>query len=163
VPRGITCADDFVEVETPNEALRLTTALSVEVRFKQTTVDNAGLFDKTGAGQTNENYELFVENTTLKFRTVKSNLNQDLVGPVSVQDTTYHMVGTYDGTTMRMYVDGVDIGTTLAVASPIDNVDGIVMMGRLGSGVFALQGTIYKVSVYNRALTPAEVSTLYAH
>jgi len=164
-PRGLDfVSSDVAKVVTPNTPLRLTTALSVEVRFRwNSAIASSGLYDKTGGGSTNQNYQVFVEGNVLKFRALKSAGINDLVGPTLTSDQLYHVVATYDGVTMRLYVDGADIGTTTSVAQPLDNVDGNVHLGFLGSGVFPLQGKIYKVSVYNRALTPAEVTTLYAN
>jgi hypothetical protein len=78
----------------------------------------------------------------------------------------YHLVGTYDGQDMRLYVDGVldavlSIGPVVAYTGPAP-----LMIGSLGGisnhgddGVF--HGAIGDIRIYNRALSAAEVHDLY--
>ena len=69
-----------------------------------------------------------------------------------------HLAMTYDGTTMRMYVNGVQAGTravtgTIAVSSSPLRIGGNAPWGEF----FA--GQIDDVRIYNRALTAAEIQT----
>jgi hypothetical protein len=167
-PRGLLFdgAGDRVTIPTPNTAMRLTTGLSVECSFKH--ANNGGLWDKTGAGVTNENYNLQVGTPTTTFRLVKANATLD-----NAQTTTYmvggkfHVVCTWDGALSRIYLNGVELGNLtsmgqLSVVSPIDDVDGVFLIGHFGSAVLPWGGTIYKLAIYNRALNPGEVAQSYA-
>jgi len=160
-PRGLSFdgVDNYVEIGTPNAALRLTTAFSIEAKFKYDS-GQCGIFDKTGAGATNENYALIAE-TTIKFRLVKGDGVNDLVGPTTTVNGTYHVVATYDGVEAALWVDGAKFITRKLLASPIDNVDGIALIGMLGSSAFPFLGTIYKLAVYNKALSAAEVQAAF--
>lgn len=88
----------------------------------------------------------------------------ELDGPAVVLNTWTHITCTYDGTTMRMYVNGTDIGTTtLSSFSPnIANPFRIGAGATEGGGNFWFPGLIDDVRVYDRALSAAEVATLYA-
>ena len=168
LPRGLTFdgTNDFVQVPA-NAAFRLTTALSVEVLFRVANPGGgttSGLFDKTGADVTNENYLLLVIDGTARGRLVKASTNFTMgaTGPALVANQLYHLTITWDGTTIKQYIDANQIAETLALASPIDDIDGIVRIGSLGAGLFPLQGTIYKIGVYNKALSASEVSLAFS-
>jgi hypothetical protein len=70
----------------------------------------------------------------------------------------YHVTGTYNGTTCRIYVNGAD--TTNTVVS--DTTSGAINSGAssltIGS---AFNGLLDEVRIYNRPLSPDEVAQLY--
>ncbi len=75
-----------------------------------------------------------------------------------------HLVATYDGSFMRIYVDGSETGST-AKSGPVDYV---TEPEELSIGRFhddnedvSFDGQIDEVALWNRALTPAEVVELY--
>jgi hypothetical protein len=75
-------------------------------------------------------------------------------------NTMYHAVGTYDGVTTTLYVNGVAVSAAFASAGPIDYA--AVTTGYIGqltnlSGTRYWTGQIPFVRIYNRALTAAEV------
>jgi hypothetical protein len=72
----------------------------------------------------------------------------------------YHLAGTYDGSTMILYVNGQPT-ESLAVSLPIGNNNLPVFIGSRG-GVDGFTGLIDDVRIYNRALTVDEVAGLYA-
>jgi hypothetical protein len=74
----------------------------------------------------------------------------------------YHVVGTYDGAFARLYVNGVLEGES-AVAVTVDYGSRPVFIGTSGETVFdgKLDGIVDEPSIYNRALSPAEVAALY--
>ena len=74
--------------------------------------------------------------------------------------TWVHIATTYDGTTLRFFVNGVE-ASNAAVTGPIDTGGGALRIG--GNDVWAgeyYQGLIDEVRVYNRALTAAEIETM---
>lgn len=81
-------------------------------------------------------------------------------GPTMVADTWYHVVGIYDGTNARLYVDGVlKSGPT---ARTFTNAHGVTVMGRYQTGGGELMnGMIDDARVYNYALTATQVKQLY--
>ena len=75
-----------------------------------------------------------------------------------------HVVGTYDGSTIRIYVNGVE-GTSYSLSSGnlASGATSFRVGGRFGfNNLYSLYGNIDSVRVYNRALTPSEVSDIYA-
>ncbi|PYR65757.1 MAG: hypothetical protein DMF88_18720, partial [Acidobacteria bacterium] len=69
-----------------------------------------------------------------------------------------HLAATYDGTTMRIYVNGAQVGT-FAVSGSITTSTGQLSIG--GNNVWGeyFSGLIDEVRVYNRALSAAEIQT----
>ena len=83
-------------------------------------------------------------------------------GPVLQAGTTYHVVATYDGTSARLYVDGVLVSTGPATAmAPLNGANPL----RLGSASsFVGQhwpGTLDEASLYPVALSAAQVDAHY--
>ena len=71
-------------------------------------------------------------------------------------DAWSHVATTYDGTTLRLFVDGAEVATR-AVSGPIKVSGGALRIG--GNAVWAewFDGTIDEVRVYNRALSADEI------
>lgn len=72
----------------------------------------------------------------------------------------YHVAATWDGSNVRIYVNGV-LDTTPASRTGTINTDtrSLYIGGTIGGDLF--DGMIYDVRVYNRALLPEEVVELY--
>jgi uncharacterized repeat protein (TIGR01451 family) len=76
--------------------------------------------------------------------------------PAWVADRWYHVAGTYDGDRLRLYLDGVEVGSR-AVGGDLMGGDTI----RLSSGSEPLDGYLDDVRVYRRALSGGRVRDLY--
>jgi hypothetical protein len=73
----------------------------------------------------------------------------------------YHLAGTYDGTTVKIYVNGVLEGTAKA-GFPIDYGTEPLYFGTTGTSWDGrLEGTLDEVSIYNRALGSNEIAGIY--
>ena len=69
-----------------------------------------------------------------------------------------HLAASYDGGIVRLFVNGVQVGTH-AASGPLPNSTGVLRIG--GNNVWGewFSGLIDEVRVYNRALTTAEIQT----
>jgi hypothetical protein len=73
----------------------------------------------------------------------------------------WHHVGfTYSGTTLIAYIDGSAISASSDVGWPSATND--FRFGNMKGGADYLNGALKQVVVYNVALSPAQVSQLYA-
>uniref|UniRef100_A0A6M3J392 Putative lectin/glucanase superfamily protein n=1 Tax=viral metagenome TaxID=1070528 RepID=A0A6M3J392_9ZZZZ len=72
----------------------------------------------------------------------------------------HHVVGTYDRTTVNIYVDGV-VGTPASREEVIDAPSSPFEIGRGADNTYNLYGNIGEVRVYNRALSQSEVTYIY--
>jgi uncharacterized protein (TIGR02145 family) len=83
---------------------------------------------------------------------------------VNVSDGKWHhLVGTYDGTTMKIYVDGVNKGSSWFLSGSLPTQAGNMRIGAdyetFPSNFW--NGSLDDIRIYNRALSDAEVAQLY--
>ena len=69
-----------------------------------------------------------------------------------------HIVGTYDSTTIRVYIGG-QLRDSVLWAGSLAPLDRNLVFGMFSGAYW--QGTLDDVRIYNRAVTPAEVVELY--
>lgn len=74
-------------------------------------------------------------------------------------DQWYHVAGTYDGTTMRLYVNGVLEGTSTAQSGAIDYLDSWLVIGKYmdDNEDYTMDGQIDEVRIWNVARSEAEI------
>lgn len=83
---------------------------------------------------------------------------------LALNDGNVHMVAaSYDGTTMRIYTDGSQVGNTnfgqtLNTGTPI-TVNIGMQLGGVSPRTF--NGNVSQVGIYDKVLTPANIATLY--
>ncbi len=75
----------------------------------------------------------------------------------------YYLVGTYDGTTMRLYINGVEVANMLhAVGGALDeDSTATVTLGDSPIGGRAYDGRIDDARIFNRTLCPTEIYGQY--
>ncbi len=71
-----------------------------------------------------------------------------------------HLVGTYDGSTIKLYVDGV-LDVQLSYTGTPPTTGQPMSIGQRSNGTFTFDGLIDEVSIYNRALTDAEILGIF--
>ncbi len=82
-------------------------------------------------------------------------------------DVWYQMVATYDGDTMRLYLNGTEVATNTAVAGLISYNANILCIGRevagtvCGQDALGFNGTLDDIMIFNRSLSAQEISNLY--
>lgn len=77
------------------------------------------------------------------------------------EDRWYHLVGTYDGNTIRLYMDGEIVDQT-SHSTSIGDYDGPVVVGaRSDGGARYWPGEIDEVQVYDQSLDEEDVEALY--
>ena len=72
-------------------------------------------------------------------------------------NTWHHIVGTYDGTTLKFYLDGVLATSNGIVATPYQNTYDLNVI----QTAYPIDGRVANARVYNRALTATEVLQNY--
>lgn len=104
------------------------------------------------------NFEIWTNTTNSTFLSTSNIITND--------DVWHHVVGTFNGIEIKLYFDGLLIGT---LPTPSSNIfyssDGLVMFGRDGNNPSPLtalyQGWIDDYGIWNRALTQQEITDLY--
>ena len=78
-----------------------------------------------------------------------------------VAGQTYHVVGTFDGMTQRLYVNGVQVASG-AFSGPMNaNTKPASWSGSWDTASEFLAGTVDDVAVYAKALTATQVANHY--
>jgi hypothetical protein len=158
-------SNDFIKVG-PNSSLQVNN-VTIAAFFK--TVNNgqsvqfiAGYGDTGIAG-----YWIGTSGGAIRFSIGggSGNYLQQSSGVTPNNDQIYYVVGTYDGTNQRVYVNGVLQASATTVTGNISYTgltDGFLLGQVQGftAGRY-LTGNIYNVSVYSRALSQAEISQNY--
>lgn len=74
-------------------------------------------------------------------------------------NTWYHIVLTYDGSYLRLYVNGVE-EKSMAVSGSLKTQTSPLVIGSTAPGKY-FNGNLANVAMYQRALTPAEIAMQY--
>jgi len=108
-----------------------------------------------GGGQ----YWLSHQSSSLHFCLTTSTGRKDLFTAVNYYDNKWHhVVNTYDGAYMKMYMDGVEINSFAKTGTISGLTD--LLIGRYSSD-YQFTGSLDEVRIYNRALSEREVKALY--
>src|SRR2546427_4356918 len=82
---------------------------------------------------------------------------RSVTGPAGLTVNTWtHLAGTYDGTTVRLYVNGAQVASQ-AGSGAIATASGGLRVGGNSVGGGDFPGRLDEVRIYNRALTAAEI------
>jgi len=75
----------------------------------------------------------------------------------------YHIAGTWDGTTMRLYVNGTQENAMNKSGTLATNNNDFVIGGYDPTSGYDFNGTIDEVMIFNRSLTAVEIRELYSN
>jgi len=134
-----TVTTDYVVVKNFN-GTNLPYSLHVGGSYSPTQLDGMGFFAGFGPGWAN------------------SGVTTDIRG----DGQYHHIAGTYDGTTLKYYVDGVLRGSSLEGSGNLPQNNNVVDIGVYRTDNAYFSGLIDDVRIYNRALTLAEIGVLAA-
>ena len=153
----------YIDIGTNNSVLMPTDELSISlwVKFSAAAIGNyRGLFSANSAGG-NDGYLIWKSNTNLlQFLIRESGVWRTAsFSPAVVQDVWYHVVGTWDGTDVKIYVDNVVGGTTATASSITYNASTVNRIGDYAT--YEMDGDMANVQFWNKGLSAANVTTLY--
>ena len=75
-------------------------------------------------------------------------------------NTWYHVAAVYDGSTMRLYLNGVQVGSVAKTGTLAQNASVAVNIGRNPEGLNHFSGTLDEVRIYNQSLTATEITAV---
>ena len=151
--------NDAVRVADAN-SLDFTNRITLEAWIKPNLLPAAGNF--TSIVSKAESYSLQFNGPRLEFTVIQNGTRKRLQAPAGSIATgqTYHVVGTFDGTTQRLYLNGAQVASVALSGSATVTPSTLDVGSWNGSSEF-FNGTIDDVSVYNKALTATRVSAHY--
>jgi YD repeat-containing protein len=134
----------------------LITDSSAEVNGSALSIDNgfAMAIDST-------NHAIFTVGRTTGINTSRAVATSSVT---LAPNTVHHVVGTYDGTTARIYVDGVQVGTATLVGGITWTSSRDLRLGRpveSAASQFFLQGALDETAIYTQAMSAATVLAHY--
>ncbi len=149
----------FVTI-APDAALDLTTGMTISAWVKPSTSLPQWPTVVMKQRDSELTYALYANSNTgqpnINYTSDGSEVNLNAGSGLPVGEWTY-LAGTFDGTTMKLYVNGNLVGT-LATSAPIDVTGGVLRIG--ADDVWqdeSFPGVIDEVRIYNRALSQAEI------
>jgi hypothetical protein len=153
--------NDWITVNA-SSLLNLTTAMTLEAWvFPTTTSGVRDILIKEGANA--DIYNLYARNWRGRpeVNVLVGGANRVAEGTAAqgpAANVWTHVAGTYDGTTLRLYINGVQVAS-LNQSGAIATSTGPLRIG--GNSLWGefFQGRIDEVRIYNRALTPAEIQS----
>ncbi len=117
---------------------------------------------RTGGGGTQPGLAIAKHNGTNVFR-FYTGQNDYVAGTTNFSTNTwYHVVGTYDGSNIKIYVNGVLEGTQPYTGTPLTTTEPLVIGRMYGnySGYYH-DGLINQVRLFNSAVSASQVTELY--
>jgi hypothetical protein len=144
-----------------SSSLNLGSPFSLEAWIKPGKLPAAGSFASVLSKA--ESYSLQFNGPRLEFTVIQSGTRHRLQAPSGavVAGSVYYMVGTYDGTTQRLYLNGTQVasaslsGGASVTANPL-------YLGSWAGGEEFMTGTIDEAAVYGKALSATQITKHYA-
>jgi glucose/arabinose dehydrogenase len=154
--------NDWVTVNDAN-ALDLTTAMTVEAWVYPTASGSGSwrnvLIKERAGGEVYNLYANANTNAPVTFvvRAADPSATPDARGTTPLPLNTWtHLAVTYDGTTLRLFVNGTQVGTRAVSGALLTSTGALRLGGNSVWGEF-FQGRLDEVRIYNRALTTTEI------
>src|SRR5262249_16709960 len=137
----------------------LTTGMTLEAWLMPTATSSAW---RDAIYKGNDNYYLEATSTTSS-RPVEGGTfggaNANVTGTAALATNTWtYLAATYDGSTLRLYVNGTQVATLAKTGAIATSTNQLQIGGDSIYGQF-FKGTIDEVRVYNVALTAAQIQT----
>jgi hypothetical protein len=138
-------------------ALSPAAAVTVEAWVRPAALPAAGAFASIATKA--ESYALQFNGNRLEFTTMRNGARRRTQAPAGavVAGQTYHVVGTFDGATQRLYVNGVQVATASFTGGPSVNTRPVVL-GSWDAGSEFFAGSLDDVAVYAKALTATQIA-----
>jgi concanavalin A-like lectin/glucanase superfamily protein len=140
-------------------SLNLSGALSTEAWIKPASLPPAGsrraIFAKTGA------YALELNGAQLELSVLALGTRVSVDAGTIVAGSPAYVVGTYDGATLRLYVNGAQVASRAASGVADQTLRG-AHIGSWDGASELFAGTIDEVALYAGALSPAQIAAHYA-
>ncbi len=122
---------------------------------------DATLFEKSHGGNSGWAFQLNSTPGNMRFAMGNGSSFVEISAAGDVLDGVFHHIaGTWDGSTLRLYVDGV-LKSSAAITTPAGN-SGTLNVGYWWAGARRFRGIIDEPSIYARALSLSELQSIVA-
>jgi len=158
--------DDYVDLGTLDVEEGTGLTISAWINADDFDQDDGRIISKANGTRGSSHYWMLstINETALRFRLRTGSSTTTLKSDTGLLQpgVWYHVAATYDGSTMRIYKDGVEVVSTgKSGAVAIDPTVSVAIGNQPdGAGERPYDGLIDDVRIYNRALTQIEISAL---
>jgi len=161
--------DDYVDCGN-DASLDITGAITIEAWIKNNGPSGSDCYDWIVGKEPTDGYQgyaLFLQKTGALRIEILANkpTHGNLIGTTNLRsDTWHHVVGTYDDSVMKVYVDGTKEKSANYYSGMTSNNYALYIGRRLfpyPTDYGAFNGIIDEVRIYNRALTADEIKSHY--
>jgi len=152
--------NDYVDCGN-NESLQITgREISLASWVKWDSADGySAIAVKTSSWRWADGYGLYAHSdNTVNFYVTRYSTNR-ASATFTADGQWHHVVGTYDGSNVRIWVDGVE-GTPDSYSGSITNANNSLEIGRGADNFYNFKGALDDVRIYNRALSAEEIEGL---
>jgi hypothetical protein len=155
---GLDGTDDSVRVPA-SPSLNLTSAITLEAWIKPAAVPPVGFASVLSKA---EAYSLQFNSGRMEFTVIQNGARRRLQAPSGAVTAgqQYHVVGTFDGTTQRLYVNGTQVASAPRTGTASVFGSDLYIGSWDGRGEM-LPGVVDEAAVYARTLTAAQVKSHY--
>ena len=145
-----------------NASLDVTTGLTLETWiYVEDNATQGRILSKWGNTQPNRSFQMFMNNAVVRFLIGDGSSQNGLNSATSLTEGNWHhIVGTYDGANIKIYIDGSEDVTT-AETFTIYNSNEPLYIGGYTSNANLSDNPLAQPRIYNRALTAEEVQRSY--
>jgi hypothetical protein len=143
-----------------SSSLNLTTAITLEAWIKPTRIPSSGTFASVLTKP--EAYSLQFNGSRIEFTVMQNGMRRRVQSPTGavVTNSTYHVVGTYDGVTQRLYLNGAQVASAALTGRATTNSNAL-QIGSWDGGAERYRGIADEVAVYGRTLDASAVLQHY--
>ncbi|MHA1288403.1 MAG: LamG domain-containing protein, partial [Candidatus Thorarchaeota archaeon] len=154
--------DDYVDLGI-SDSLNITDAITIEAWVKTNSVSVGGYIEANGHSfSQSKGHSIDFTSSKVRFDIGNGTASGSVSSDNTIIDGNwYHVAGTWDGSTVKLYVNGIQQSTTASLAGPIVYTGGNQIIGALYSGGGFFNGTIDEVRIWNRTLSPEEINASY--
>ena len=128
-------------------------SFSVWIKPESTTIANVFLANNDSSS---DGYNSFIVNNSVYFRLNSSDVISSISG---LANTWIHVVGTYDGSTQKLYINN-NTPSTKSFSTSL-SVNDVTLIGVQENLTNFFNGSISNVSLYNTTLTDLQVTEIY--
>ena len=152
--------NDHVMVDS-SSSLQLSSAITLEAWIKPASIPAAGSFASIVTKP--ESYTLQFNGPQLEFTIIQNGVRRRVQAPANavVVGQKYHIVGTYDGTTQKLYINGVLANSVPRTGAITTNNENLFMSVWSDSEPEYYSGTLDDVAIYGSALSETRIISHY--
>ena len=156
--------DDYVEVsDSPNISFTGPFTIDAWINTNDNTTEHGIVEKYDGSGQNGYFFRISNGTGKLAFGICNGVTCDSVGGATQISTGTFHHVAAvYDGTSLKVYLDGNLDGSNATGSAPTDGTNPLEIGARGGSPFNFFSGLIDEVELFNKALSDTDIGAIFA-